>query len=38
MKSCIGFNKKDAASDWLLNKQKYIGTGMKGLPEVQLQN
>jgi hypothetical protein len=32
----IGLHKKDAASDWLLIKQHYIG--MKGLPGIQLQN
>jgi hypothetical protein len=32
----IGLHKIDASSDWLLIKRHYIG--MKGLPEVQLQN
>ncbi len=32
----IGLHKTDAASDWLLIKRLCIG--MKGLPEVQLQN
>ncbi len=32
----IGLHKTDAASDWLLKKQHYLG--MKGLPGVQVQN
>jgi hypothetical protein len=32
----IGLHKTDAASDWLLIKR--LSIGMKGLPEVQLQN
>jgi hypothetical protein len=32
----IGLNKIDASSDWLFRKRHCIG--MKGLPEVQLQN
>ncbi len=32
----IGLYKIDAASDWLLLKQHYIG--LKGLPGVQVQN